>query len=279
MAWSSFNPTSWTNGVTIPQVSDYEGIYNDLRTRGGNVDGAGYGRSNTSYVALPPGELPGNSFTVSAASWSSGSGGRTTYTISGGNIQVGQHVQIASITPSAYNVADAVVVAIGTGTITVSMPVNPGTYGSGGSVLVGLTTVALGMMAMDAFGVLRVYNSAFPGWQPLNYPALVNSGQASGLTSSLGTTTVGTSLPAGMYRLALYYATSTAGSGSVFATAAWTDPVGAKSQAYGTLTLTANAEVNGEVRFYIATSANISFTTTYTGTGAYNIVYFLERLF
>lgn len=161
MSWSSFDPTSWTSGVTIPQVSDYQGIYNDLRTRGGAVDGGGYGRANTSYMVLLPGELPGTQHNVTGASWASGS---ATLTVGGHSIQVNQRVSISGIAPSGYNTTtDSVkVTAVTSTSISYALGSNPGTYTSGGTVLVDGVSPAYGMCAVDPNLNFKVWNGS--GW-------------------------------------------------------------------------------------------------------------------
>jgi hypothetical protein len=169
-----FNPSAWVNGVTKPQVSDYQNIASDLATRGVNIDGGGYGRVNTGFLDLIPGDLPGVTYTVTAASWSSGSGGQATLTIGTHNIQVNQRVGISGITPTGYNspAGDSTpIVAVGTTTITYALGTNPGAWSSGGSVKVGNISPVNGMLAVDHLNIPRSYAN---GWLALcNVPPIV----------------------------------------------------------------------------------------------------------
>lgn len=159
MSWL-FNPSGWTNGVTIPFVADYQNIAADIQTAGANRDSGGYGIPNSSFLALNPGDLPGTTYTVSSAYWSFGF---ITVTLTGPHqIQVGQHVSIAGITPTGYNSSDAVVTTVASGIIVCALASNPGTWTSGGTVVVSGTAAANGMLAVDPNYVLRVYSPN--GW-------------------------------------------------------------------------------------------------------------------
>jgi hypothetical protein len=159
MSWSSFNPTAWTAGVTIPQVSDYQGIYSDLRARGGVIDGGGYGRANTSYVILIPGELPGTQHSVSSATWA---GGVATLTVGGHSIQVNQRVTVSGNSLSGYNTpTDSVAISAVTSTsISFTLASNPGGTGTGGTVLVDGVTPAYGMLAVDQSLNFKIWNGS-----------------------------------------------------------------------------------------------------------------------
>jgi hypothetical protein len=153
-----FSTTGWANGVTSPKLTDFQAIVADLAKRGVTIDGGGYGRANTSYLLLTPGDLPGNSYSVTAASWV---GGVATLTVGAAhNIQVGQHFSVSSVVssgPQSYNLTDAVAVAGTTGTtIKYSLTTgNPGTWTSGGTVLIDGVAAANGMLKVDANGNLR----------------------------------------------------------------------------------------------------------------------------
>jgi hypothetical protein len=144
VSWG-FNPSAWTTG-TIPTAANFQQIAADLHTLGGNRDGSGYGLPNTSFITLLPGDLPGTTYTVSGTSWASSV---ALLGIGANNIQVGQHVSISGITPAGYNTLDAVVTAItGTG-IKYALAVNPGSWVSGGVVIVGGVSPAAGMLAVS----------------------------------------------------------------------------------------------------------------------------------
>lgn len=153
MAWT-FDPSAWTT-ATSPSVADFQHVATDLHTRGGAVDGGGYGRANTGYVKFVAGDLPGVTYTVSAASWS---GGFATYTIGTHGILAGQVVSIASITPSGYNATSGVVTSVASTTITIAVTSNPGAYSSGGTVTLSATAAASGMLALNPYAPM-----AYPG--------------------------------------------------------------------------------------------------------------------
>ncbi|HEY5990850.1 MAG TPA: hypothetical protein VIV12_31310 [Streptosporangiaceae bacterium] len=85
--------------------------------------------------------------------------------------------------------------------------------------------------------------------------------------------------PIGLYRVAIYIATHTAGTGNVVVTLGWTDGIGAKTLATPpTLTLTAGSFQQAVAHIRTAGGANITYTATYTGTGAYDIDVSMERI-
>jgi hypothetical protein len=105
-----------------------------------------WGQANVGGATLGNNPGPGSVYyqptgsAVTAASWSSGSGGQATFTITSllPTIKVGSTLQITSVFPVAYNgswtivsINDSVLTAP---TVTVTMTVNPGTYESGGDV-------------------------------------------------------------------------------------------------------------------------------------------------
>lgn len=147
-----FDPSAWVNGTTIVTVADYQEIASDLHTRGGNVDGAGYGRANTAFVNLIPGALPGTTYTATGASWLAGV---ATLTIGGHAIGVRQLVTISGILPAGYN-GTVAVTAVTSTTIGFALGANPGAYASGGAVLVG-SIPAYGTLAVDANNFLKIY--------------------------------------------------------------------------------------------------------------------------
>lgn len=154
MAWSF--RSGWVTGNPVG-ASDLNAIAADIHTWGGNVDGGRYGLTNAGFLTLAPGDLPGNSYTVTAGSWSAGV---AVLTIGAHGIKVGQHVSISSVTPTGYNSTDAAITAVTSTTISYSVLSNPGAWSSGGTVIVNGVSVAAGMMGVDSNGVLRVYNGA-----------------------------------------------------------------------------------------------------------------------
>jgi len=154
----AFDPSSWVDGVTTAHALDFQHIATDIATCGQNIDGGGYGRSNTGYITMVPGALPGTTYTVTAASWSAGV---VTLTIGSNVIQINQLVSIAGVTPSGYNTpTDFVkVTAIPANQIQFALAVNPGTWVSGGTVNVG-TPPAFGTYAIDQNLHLQVYTGS-----------------------------------------------------------------------------------------------------------------------
>lgn len=157
MAWS-FNPASWVNGVTIPNVANFQSIATDLHTLGGNLDSARYGVANAAFATLVPQDLPGTVYTVTAGSWTTGT---ATLTIGSHNLKVNQLVVVASVTPSGYNNGGVEVALTGvTGTqISYALASNPGAWVSGGTVTA-WGTPAAGMIAVTAAGVLEQYSGS-----------------------------------------------------------------------------------------------------------------------
>lgn len=155
MAWS-YDPSAWSDGVTIPTVADFQAIAADLHTRGGSVDGAGYGIANTGYLTLLPGAVPGTTYTVTGASWS---GGFATLTIGTHVLKVNQRIVSGSITPSGYN-GTFIITAVAATTISFALGANPGAYSSGGTVQAHGVSPALGMLAVDENFNLKVWNGS-----------------------------------------------------------------------------------------------------------------------
>lgn len=74
------------------------------------------------------------SYTVSTASWSSGT---ATYTLSAAhNLQVGDLITVTGVTPTGYNVDNAEVTAVpGSTQVSVAINSGPGTYSAGGTLI------------------------------------------------------------------------------------------------------------------------------------------------
>lgn len=158
MSWS-YDPSGYTTG-TKPSVADFQSIAVDLHTLGGNKDAARYGFVNAAFVTLVPQELPGNSYAVTAGSWTTGT---ATLTVGAHNFKVNQLIVIASVVstgPGSYNNGGKEVAVSGVTGTTVSFPLtsNPGTWTSGGSVTAWGTPTS-GMIAADPSGVLNEYAS------------------------------------------------------------------------------------------------------------------------
>jgi hypothetical protein len=297
---------SWSSGYALG-ATDSTDIQADIATRGDNLDFAHYGAPNCAFLTLVPGDLPANSYTVTAASWS---GGTVTLTVSAShNIQVGQHFSVSSITPTGYNSTDAVATSGTTGTtIKYAVGSNPGTYVSGGTVLVDrLSTPAAGMVAIDQGGNLRWYNINTSSWleaSPVGlggafstlqltsscteYDGITTAGigltpilaygTATNQSASVGTSTVLATPAAGLYRFMAYMDAHTTGAGSVTISVDYTDVVGSKTTTSGSLSLAAANEVNFNQVFWNQAGDTISFFTTYAGPGAYDYYWVLERL-
>ncbi len=111
----------------------------------------------------------------------------------------------------------------------------------------------------------------------LKSPLLYNDDQQN-LAASLAATTLLTPAPAGLYRINAYIRTHTAGSGNVVTSVAFTDNIGAKTMALpATLALGSGGYASGTAVFWAA-SGTISYSTTYSSTGNYDITVVLERL-
>lgn len=155
MAWL-FDPSAWTVGYS-PTVTDYQNIAADLRAAGGNRDSAGYGQPNTAWTVLIPGELPGDSYSITGASWTTGV---ATLVIGPHFFRAGQHFSSTGNTPTGYNGPDIVITSVVVGTsISFALASNPGTWVSGGTVIASATAAANGMLAVDAAGNLSIYLS------------------------------------------------------------------------------------------------------------------------
>jgi hypothetical protein len=157
MAWNS--STSWSASDTPAMYQVLNNIGLDIRTWGGNVDGGGYELDNIQGTRFIPGALPGTTYTVASATWSAAT---ATVTIGTHFIAVGQLVTISGINPSGFNASSVKVTAVTATTISYSVAVNPGTYVSGGSVLVGTAPTA-GMVAIDPNMTVLMYNGS--SWQ------------------------------------------------------------------------------------------------------------------
>lgn len=73
----------------------------------------------------------GNPFTITTATWSSNT---ATITSVGHGFQVGDEINVKSVTPSGYNVTGTTIVSVTNDTITYALGSDPGTYTSGGTV-------------------------------------------------------------------------------------------------------------------------------------------------
>jgi hypothetical protein len=143
-------PFPWTDGAggTIAHAADFAAIGNDIQHQGGVHDSAGYGIASAAYLTLLPGDYPGNSYTVTAASWS---GGYVTLTIGANNLALGQHFTLTGVTPTSYNNGatngsttnppDYVVSSIPTANsqIAFALATNPGAWSSAGTGWDGIT--------------------------------------------------------------------------------------------------------------------------------------------
>jgi hypothetical protein len=115
------------------------------------------------------GALPGTSYTVTGASWTSGSPSYVTLTLGTHAIKTGQQIGIGGILPAdsgnppnGYNNggATACVTAVTSTTIQFSMATNPGTYVSGGTVLVSGAAPFINQLALDGSYHLWVWNGS-----------------------------------------------------------------------------------------------------------------------
>ena len=153
MAWL-YNPTGWTSAYG-PVVEDFVNIWYDLHYPGGDVSYSGNYVRTVGAVQFQAAAKPGSGFSVTGGSWS---GGHATITVGSHTMIAGQLVTVAGVTPSGYNVSLAPITSVGSTTITYAVASNPGSWSSGGTVIVG-GTLTNGMMAVDASGLVWVYNT------------------------------------------------------------------------------------------------------------------------
>lgn len=134
-----------------------------------------------------------------------------------------------------------------------------------------------GLLAFDsAAHLLKVgVNGATAALAPV-----VAYANQTGVGSSLVSSTLPNGpFPSGLYLVTAYLATSVAGSGSVVTTIGFTDAVGVKIVSMpATLVLTSGAWVSGTALIQVAPGSSITYGTTWTGTGQYNIYVALERV-
>lgn len=94
-----------------------------------------------------------------------------------------------------------------------------------------------------------------------------SEGNHTGQTAALGSQTLATAPPAGMYRVSVYARCSTAGSGAVQARLNWNDGTARSNQSIGTaLDLTGSNYAEGQRVIYVA-SGNVTYDATFTGAG------------
>jgi YidC/Oxa1 family membrane protein insertase len=109
---------SWT----LKAYKDHEGKPVELI----NPRLAGRVRAPLSLVLKHP-----RAYTVTAASWANGI---ATLTVAGQDIQAGQEISVASVTPAGYNVSSVFAVSANGTQITYPVASDPGPYASGGAV-------------------------------------------------------------------------------------------------------------------------------------------------
>jgi hypothetical protein len=73
----------------------------------------------------------GNSFSITGATWSNNT---ATVTVANHGFQIGDEINVKSVTPSGYNVTGTTIVSITSGTITYALTSDPGVWSSGGTV-------------------------------------------------------------------------------------------------------------------------------------------------
>jgi len=137
----------------------------DFLSWGGNPNSNGYGTTAQAFVGFLPGALIGTNYTVTGASYSSGGGGTITYNFAAGTFQIqpNQVVSITGASPTGYNFTLVKVVSSTTTSITIAASANPGTWTSGGTILVGGIAAQAGMQQSDPNGRLWVYDGIYWG--------------------------------------------------------------------------------------------------------------------
>lgn len=107
--------------------------------------------------------------------------------------------------------------------------------------------------------------------------------EQSGITASIGATTVFTTAHDGMYRISAYAVfTAVVTPGTLTLNAIYTDPVQAQTKAINRDAVSAytaaGSQVDGEMVFYAQQSTLIRYSTTLTGTATYAIYVRVESL-
>jgi hypothetical protein len=208
-----FNPSSWVDGPpgtgTVPHAQDFKNIATDVATLGGSLDGAAYPVTNLGYLLLNRGALPGSTYTVTAASWSSSGGGVATFTIGSHFLLVGQLISLAGATPTGFNFTLVPVTAITSTTVSVAMSANPGTWTSGGSIEADGVAASTGIVKFDSNQNLRMYGTAgLAGWGRVIFA--VGTVSLTGQGASIGATAILNAALSGLYRISIAISVTTA---------------------------------------------------------------------
>ncbi|MGA2601955.1 MAG: hypothetical protein ABSH09_33745 [Bryobacteraceae bacterium] len=114
------------------------------------------------FLGMQGGALPGTSYTVTGASWTSGSPSYVTLTLGTHAIKTGQQVGISGALPAGYNNggATAQVTAVTSTTIQFTLTTNPGTWTSGGTVLVSGAAPFSNQIAVDQYNHIVIWNGS-----------------------------------------------------------------------------------------------------------------------
>lgn len=96
------------------------------------VGASATGFPNATWALSGLGAPPGNTFAVTGASWAAGVA--TVAVASTYGLRVGEEVTVTSVLPAGYNGTKVKLTAVAAGSVSYAVPVNPGTYSSGGSI-------------------------------------------------------------------------------------------------------------------------------------------------
>lgn len=107
------------------------------------------GKANGTWALTGLGVPPGNTFTVTGASWSAGTATLTVSSTYG--LRKGEQVTVAGVSPTGYN-GKVTLTAVTSGSISYAVASNPGAYSSGGTI----TRVAAHNLAG---GTQRIYRT------------------------------------------------------------------------------------------------------------------------
>jgi hypothetical protein len=155
-AWTTFNQL-WQPNILRPVLAQFP--WNALKRRTALFPptlpvASGSYDSTTQNVTL----TLATSYTVSAASWSANA---ITFTIGSHNLQVGQQITVAGVTPTGYN-GSYQVVAVTSTTIVVPQQTDPGAYTSGGTVTWDIPTLSVNQTITVAGINPTDWNGTFP---------------------------------------------------------------------------------------------------------------------
>lgn len=117
--------------------------------------------------------------------------------------------------------------------------------------------------------------------QQLLEPVIVGQVVLGGVSSAVGSTTIVTNAPAGLYRYTMSLVITATGTSTLTANAIYTDAKGAETIAVlNGVSVTATGQFNGTMLAENIGTANLNYSVTLGGSGAtWNLYIIVERLF